>query len=287
MIAIRPALTSLFAASVVATIVLFAAAPAGAQEGVRVLGSGGSDDLVPPPSPTCDDLVFVTEVTFDAAGNPIDIPRFGSSPDLTQVHDIPDFQAVGPGILELDEVIVYDGHFGRAIWDPQLEEKVYFEFLLGGVSQGRTPLTPDVPDGQRTGWLDIDMGSYELPNGADTLRIHHGGGEPAEVNSLVVSALCGHLTPFTEVIVETTVAPTTVAPEVTVAPTTVVPTTAPVATTTPTTEISTEVQGQVEEVTELAITGRNEQFALGFALLSLALGILLVAVAAAERPREA
>jgi len=64
-------------------------------------------------------------------------------------------------------------------------------------------------------------------------------------------------------------------------------TTVETATSTPTSEISTEVQGQVEEVQELAITGRNEQFALGFALLSLALGILLVAVASTERLREA
>lgn len=284
MIAIRPALTSLFAASVVATIVLFAAAPVGAQEGVRVLGSGGSDDLVPPPSPTCSDLVFITEVSFDAAGNPIDIPRFGSTPDLVQVFDVPGFDPVGPGNLRLDEVIVYDGHVGRDVWASQLEEQVWFEFLLGGVQQARTPNTPDLPDGQRTGWHDLDMGSYELPNGADTLRIRHVGG--SSVNSLVVSALCGRLVPLGDDVVETTVAPTTTVPNTIVA-TTAVATTAPTATTVPTTEISTEVQGQVEEVTELAITGRNEQFALGFALLSLALGILLVAVAAAERPREA
>jgi hypothetical protein len=51
--------------------------------------------------------------------------------------------------------------------------------------------------------------------------------------------------------------------------------------------VETEVEGQVEVVSVLAITGRNEIFALGFALLSLVLGILLATVAAAERRREA
>jgi len=111
--------------------------------------------------------------------------RFGSTPDLVQVFDVPDFEPVGAGSLRLDEVIVYDGHIGRGISAPQLEEQVWFEFLLGGVQQARTPNTPDLLDGQRTGWHDLDMRSYELPNGADTLRIHHVGGN--SVNSLLVA----------------------------------------------------------------------------------------------------
>jgi hypothetical protein len=164
---------------------------------------------------------------------------------------------------------------------------VWFEFLLDGVQQTRTPNTPDLPDGQLTGWHDLDMGSYELPNGADTLRIHHVGGNSA--NSLVVSALCGRLVPFQEVVVETTVVPTTAIPETVVATTAPTVTTVETATTAPETSgvVETEVKGQVEVVSELAITGRNEFFALGFALLSLVLGTLLVTVAAAERRREA
>ena len=145
-------------------------------------------------------------------------------------------------------------------------------FLLDGVQQTRTPNTPDLPDGQLTGWHDLDMGSYELPNGAVMLRIHHVRGNSA--NSLVVSALCGRLVPFQDVVLETT-APTV--------------TTVETATTAPETSGvgETEVQGQVEVVSELAITGRNEIFAHGFALLSLVLGILLATVAAAERRRGA
>lgn len=285
LIALRPMVAALLATCVLLTVLL-SAVPVGAQGDVQILGSGGSDELIPPPSPTCDDLVFVTEVSFDAAGNPIDIPRFGTSPDLVQVFDIPDFEPVGPGTLELNEVIVYDGHFGRAIWEPQLQEQVYFEFLLAGEVQARTPATPDVPDGQRTGWHDLDMGSYELPNGADTLRIRHAGGDSASVESLVVSALCGRLIPFAEVETTTTTGPdTTTAPTTTVAAsTTVVQTTEAPATTT-TEVIDTEVEGQVEErpAPQLAVTGRTQQAALGFALLSVGLGILLVALGVLER----
>lgn len=294
--AARPAIAVLLAFSVVMAVLL-AAVPVGAAQAdatIQILGSGGSDDLDPPPSPRCDDLVFVTEVSFDAAGNPIDIPRFGTSPDLTQVFDVPDFEAVGPGILELNEVIVYDGHIGRAIWTPQLLEQVYFEFLLDGVVQVRTPSTPDVPDGQRTGWHDLDMGTYELPNGADTMRIRHAGGNSADVESLVVSAVCGRVVPFPEVEETTTTveATTTTAPATTVTPTTLAPSTTAVATTAPpvtsTTVIETEVEGQVEErpVPQLAVTGRTQQAAAGFALLAVGLGILLMALSAAEAKFE-
>lgn len=286
--ALRPPVAIMLAVSVVMTVVL-AAAPVGAQDGIRIIASGGSDDLQPPPSPMCDNLVFITEVSFDAAGNPIDIPRFGTTPDLVQVFDVPNFTPVGPGTIFLDEVIVYDGHIGRALWSPQLEEQVYFEFLLDGEVQVRTPATPDVPDGQRTGWHDIDMGGYELPNGADTFRIRHASSNTAGVESLVVAALCGRHVPTTDVDNETTVAPTTTeAPTTTVAPTTteapgttVTPTTEPAATTT-TEFIDTEVEGQVEErpAPQLAVTGRTQQAALGFALLSVGLGVMFMALSA-------
>lgn len=288
LIALRPAVAVLLACSVVLTVLL-AAIPVGAQAGVQILSSGGSDELIPPPSPTCDDLVFVTEVSFDASGNPIDVPRFGTSPDLVQVFDVPNFEAVGPGTLELNEVIVYDGHFGRAIWSPQLQEQVFFEFLLDGEVQARTPATPDVPDGQRTGWHDLDMGSYELPRGADTLRIRHAGGDSSSVESLVVSAVCGRLIPLTQVETTTTQEPgsaaSTIAPTTTVEVTTTAPATTEAPVTTTTAPVETEVEGQVEErpAPQLAVTGRTHQAAAGFALLSGGLGILLLALGALER----
>ncbi len=96
-------------------------------------------------------------------------------------------------------------------------------------------------------------------------------------------------TEVTVVPTETTVAPTesTIVPtETTVAPTetTVAPTTTEAVATTTTQVIDTEVQGQVEEqpAPQLAVTGRTQQAALGFALLSVGLGILLMAMSALE-----
>ena len=262
---------------------------AGAQT-VTIIGTGGSDELVPPPSPTCDDLVFITEVSFDAEGNPIDIPRFGSTPDLTQVFDVPGFEPVGPGAVELNEVIVYDGHFGRVLGPAQLQEQVFFEFLLDGVVQATTPLTPDVPDAQRTGWHDVDMGIYEVPNGADTLRIRHVGGDPAEINSVVVSALCGR---FVETQVDDDQTTTTEPPATTEAPTTteaattteapstteaVTTTEAPSTTEAPTTTVATEVLQDTETRDDLANTGAEHRPLVAAALGAIAAGMALVAV---------
>jgi hypothetical protein len=82
---------------------------------------------------------------------------------------------------------------------------------------------------------------------------------------------------------------TTVAPTTTDAPTTTVAVTTTVAPTTTdavtTTSISTVVAGQVEQqpAAVLAVTGRTHQAALGFALLSFGLGILLMAMSVFER----
>jgi hypothetical protein len=275
-----------------ALVLLVFTTTVGAEDNVRIIGSGTADELVPPPSPTCDDLVLITEVTFSPDGVPIDIPRFGVGPDLITVYDVPGFQAVGPGVIILDEVITYDAHRGRDIWAAQPNERVRIEFLLNGVSQVTTPFTPDLPDGTLAAWLDIDMGRYDLPNGADTMRIHHFN-DPGNTDSVVVSALCGHHEEFpaettTTTIAATTVAPTTVAPTTvaptTVAPTTVAPTTtvaettttAPATTTAAVTttvaeEVTTEVEGEVEEAAQLAATGFDD---LGMALMAVALILL-------------
>ena len=94
--------------------------------------------------------------------------------------------------------------------------------------------------------------------------------------STVVEFTCVQ-TPTTTVAPTTTDAPTTtVAVTTTVAPTTVAVTT---------TSISTVVAGQVEQqpAAVLAVTGRTHQAAFGFALLSVGLGILLMALSVFER----
>ncbi|MFT7474731.1 MAG: hypothetical protein ACI81L_001660 [Verrucomicrobiales bacterium] len=259
-----------------ALVLLVFTTTAGADDDIRIIDSGTADELVAPPSPACDDLVLITEVTFSPDGVPIDIPRFGVGPDLVIVYDVPGFEAVGPGAIILDEVITYDAHRGRDIWAAQANERVRLEFLLNGVSQVMTPFTPDLPDGTLGSWLVIDMGTYDLPNGADTMRIHHFN-NPGNTDSVVVSALCGRHEEFPEEPTSTTIAPTTIAPTTvvatTVAPTTTVAGTTTVAaeTTTVAEEVSTDVEGQVEEAAQLAATGFDD---LRMALIAAALILL-------------
>jgi hypothetical protein len=96
--------------------------------------------------------------------------------------------------------------------------------------------------------------------------------------STVVEFTCVK-TPTTTVAPTTTDAPTTT---VAVTATTVAPATTDAVTTT---SISTVVAGQVEQqpAAVLAVTGRTHQAALGFALLSVGLGILLMALSVFER----
>lgn len=120
------------------------------------------------------------------------------------------------------------------------------------------------------------------------VRLGQTGGTSTEVEFTCVP------TPATTVVpTETTVAPTetTVAPtDTTVAPTetTVAPTTTEAVVTTTSEVIETEVQGQVEQqpAPQLAVTGRTQQAALGFALLSVGLGVLLMAMSALEPRTE-
>ncbi len=193
-----------------AVVLLFVNSPALAQASVTIVDSGSSDDLVPPPAPDCDDLVFLTEVTFSDQGVPLGIPRLGVGFGLVTSFVVPDFEPIGPSIIALDEVITFDGHTGRDIWPAQLNERVKFEFLLDGVVQVATPFTPDLPDDSVSAWLDVDMGTYELPNGADALRIVHFS-DPNNTDSVVVSALCGTSIDLPDNTTTTTV-PTTVAP---------------------------------------------------------------------------
>ena len=273
----RAAVRAAAMATATAGTILLSASLAGATTQIEVLSTGGSDELVAPPALACDDVVFVTEASFDSAGNPVGSPRFGSRSDLVSVHDVP--FAAEAGIAVLSEVRTYDGHIGRAEqigqWS-QPSEQVYFQFLLDGVVQGETQLTPDVSDGQRSAWVTADMGSIVLENGADTLRIVHSG-DTSQPNSVVVSGVCGRLDPLpppvtTTVPVATTVPEPAVAPPTTNPPKVVV---TPLTTSPPATTIPVEVLPAVEVAEPaLALTG-SEDVALA------ALGLTLIASGAA------
>lgn len=160
----------------------------GAQSTVQLLGSGGSDGLDAPPSPSCATPAFTTTATFDPIGNPSAEPRFGDGLGLLTEFSLAGF-SVDPGVVHFDEVITHDGYTTRPDDSPQVSERVHFELLLGDSVVATTQSTPDLADGPRSTWLAASLGSVTVPDGADGLRIVHDG-DGASPNSLIVTALC-------------------------------------------------------------------------------------------------
>ena len=168
-------------------------APASAQAAnasVSFTSSGGADDLQPPPAASCNDLVFLNNISLNENGVPIGAPRLGVGPGLVISFEVPDFTPLGPSQVTLNEVITYDGHAGRDTATAQLNEQVRLEFLLNGEVQATTPFTPDVEDNRLSAWTEVSLGSYDLPNGADGLRVVHYN-NPPKTDSVVISAICG------------------------------------------------------------------------------------------------
>ncbi len=164
------------------------AGTAGAQ---TILDQGSSDDLVAPPAPDCatGSIVLVEEVSFTAAGSPIEAPVLGVGNGLETELELSDFDEVDPGILEITEIITYDAHTGRALWPVQDNERVAIEFLLDGEVVGATDFTPDLEDGVNSAWVVAELGEVELAEGADEARIVHFN-EANNNDSVVVASAC-------------------------------------------------------------------------------------------------
>ena len=176
-----------------AVVLVLASTPA-AGETVPATSSGTSDELVAPPSlSSCNNTAFLPSIAFEADGTPIGVPRLGVGPGLVTSFEI-SISPLGPGTISLDEVITYDGHAERDTLSAQPDEKVRIEFLLDGNVQAVTRLTPDVPDSTLSAWVTSDLGSHDLPNGANALRVVHSSAQTGQ-NSVVISAICGSHTP--------------------------------------------------------------------------------------------
>ena len=170
------------------------AGTAGAQT-VTELGSGSSDELVAPPAPNCgaDALELIPQVSFNESAIPIDAERLGVGAGLVETTEIEDFEEIGPGVIEITEIITFDGHTGREGWPAQDNERVAIEFLLDGDVVVTTEFTPDVADNVNAAWTETNLGEYELPEGADAANIVHFG-EEGNTDSVTVASLCAEFT---------------------------------------------------------------------------------------------
>ncbi len=122
--------------------------------------------------------------------------RFGTAPDLRWFYSIPDlsFEA---GTVSLPQVITWDAYQGRENTEVQPSERVRVEFFLGGTHVASSPFTDDLADGVTSASLVSNLGTMELPNGADEVRIVHYDWVDTTTteNSLVVTSICLEATP--------------------------------------------------------------------------------------------
>ena len=173
---------------------------AGAQGIVSIIDEGSSEELVAPPSPSCEagQLELIPETSFTTVGVPIDVPRLGVGAGLSTEYEIPDFEALGAGVIDIVEIITFDAHTGRSGWPAQDNESVAIEFLLDGDVQVTTEFTPDVEDSVNAAWVLSSLGEYELPEGADAARVVHFN-EADNTDSVVAASLCAVFTEAAEV----------------------------------------------------------------------------------------
>ncbi len=122
--------------------------------------------------------------------------RFGTAPDLRWFYSVPDlsFEA---GTVSLPQVITWDAYEGRENTEVQPAERVRVEFFLEGNHVASSPFTDDLADGVASVSLVSNLGTMDLPNGADEVRIVHYDwfDTTTTENSLVVTALCFEATP--------------------------------------------------------------------------------------------
>ena len=86
----------------------------------------------------------------------------------------------------------WDGYEGRAADKPQSEERFRLEFYNDGELVAWTASTPDLTASVETAWWIGDLGTVELPDGADEVRAVHANqfdGTSGD-NSVVPSSIC-------------------------------------------------------------------------------------------------
>ena len=169
------------------------------QASAATPGHGSAaDELVGPPAP-------------DACGGTQWVGVTGSVPDLDiavrliyragspelQSYTIPGL-TLPPGSVSIPEIITWDGYIGTIDRrDPasqtQTDEQVRLEFYNGGSLVAATGETEDLIDAVVSAWWVGSLGTVDLPDGADEVRIVHSSlydGKIDDTNSIVPSAIC-------------------------------------------------------------------------------------------------
>ena len=133
--------------------------------------AGSSDELVLPPGASCDVPAFATAPILTEDGFNISEPNLGDGAGglVTRASFPVDF---GPGTVSLDEIISWDAHIDRDTNLDQTNERVVIEFSLGGEVVATSGPTTDLAEGPLSAWEINDLGTLELPNGADSCLLY-------------------------------------------------------------------------------------------------------------------
>ncbi len=206
---------SLFEARTVDAQQTLAAAEAPATD----TGATVNLDMAPNPSGCNGPLISMPGTIDDDSGRNISPVRFGTAPDLEWFYTIPEL-TFAAGSVALPQVVTWDAYLGRENTEVQPAERVRFEFFNQGTHVASTDFTADLADGVASAHAVTNLGSVNLPNGADEVRIvHYDWVTPTTTeNSLVVTAACFEAT---------AAAPPATAPPETAPPETAPPETVP------------------------------------------------------------
>ncbi len=151
--------------------------------------AGSSDELALPPGPSCTEPVFTTTPALDASGFNISDPNLGDGAggliSRTTISGL-DFPS---GTVSLDEIVTWDAHTDRQNNPDQTNERVVMEFVLDGVVVATSGATTDLLEGPVSAWEINNLGTIDLPDGADAVNLVHVGGTSA-INSVVVTSVC-------------------------------------------------------------------------------------------------
>lgn len=153
-------------------------------------------DAAPQPAGCNGPLVQLDGSVDEMSGHNNSPVRFGTGPDLRWFYTVPGL-SFGPGTVALPQVITWDAYLGREHTQAQPAERVRVEFFLGGAHVASSAFTEDLADNVASASALSNLGTMDLPNGADEVRIvHYDWVTPTTTeNSLVVTAVCLEATP--------------------------------------------------------------------------------------------
>lgn len=178
------------AAACAAALPLMMSAFSGA--GATIGDPGDDPKVVLPPACTAGD------VRWNATGTPASImATYGMSGTGVTERTIPGMK-VPAGTVTVVQVVGYDAYEDRATAEPQGFEQVRLSFYKDGNLVTSSYASDDLRDNVTSAWWVGGLGTFELPNGADEVRVQHAAkfDGVAGDNGLAAAGVCLQTTAY-------------------------------------------------------------------------------------------